>query len=119
MEKLYKLKKDARHFFQGSTIYDDVSKDIQQQKWWDDRGIHPLLLEEVPLVYVSYGHESVSQSGTISRDLKGWSSPDKSSHYNFSIKVSDPDGKIYRDVKIEEVMDHIQLVLDNYFKSKY
>jgi hypothetical protein len=119
MEKLYKLKKDARHFFQGSTLYDDVSKDIQPQKWWDDKGIHPLLLDEVSLVYVDYGHESVSESGIVSRTIKGWSNPEKSSKYNFAIVVSDPGGDVYRSVKIEEVMDQIQLVLDKYFKSRY
>lgn len=119
MEKLYKMKKDARHFFQNSLEHKDHSSEIKPLKWWEENSIHPALLDEVPLVYVSYGHERVSELGTISRDLRGWSSPDKSSRYNFTIICSDPDGYIYQNIKIEEVMDQIQGVLDKYFKSHY
>lgn len=120
MEKLYKLKKDARHFFQGSTLVDvSLAREIKPLEWWEDNNIHSLLLDEIPLVYVSYGHERVSDSGIVSRDLKGWSGPEKSSKFNFTILVSDPEGAVYKDVKIEEVMDQIQWVLDKFFKSRY
>jgi len=113
MELKYKLKVDARKFFD-----DKMSKEVMTLKRWNDEGIPIQILDEVPCVHVTYGHEKVSQSGLRTADLAGWRSDGNQAHFHFTVWVDEITSHEYDVIKIEKVLDKIQDVLNSHFKNR-
>jgi hypothetical protein len=107
----YKLKKEARQFFE-----DKYHQEIKEISFWKDLCIPIQLLDEVDIVYVDYGHESILTSGTKTSSLKGWSREGKRAEFRFSLQVNDIEISDYEKVDIVELMDEIQKVTNSYFK---
>lgn len=106
----YKLKKEARQFFE-----EKLHKEIKPLKFWNEETISERLLDEVDKVYVDYGIKA-SESRT---DLCGWSSNngEPNAHFEFTVRVNDMPNDDYKNVKIADVMDEIQKVLNKHFKK--
>ena len=99
----YKLHKDARQFF---LKFFDKTEPID---WWTKQGVPIEVLVEAPKVHVLYGHKI--DNTTI---LKKWRN--KKTQMNFTVVVDDTELKEHDNIRISDVMDHIQNVLDKYFK---
>lgn len=67
------------------------------------------------MVYVDYGVKT-SPNGY---NLSGWSSNNGNpkAHFEFTVNVLDIEIRSYESVKVAEVIDEIQKVLNKYFKS--
>jgi len=115
MEIKYRLKKDARQFFEKKQISTDI---YTLSKWKDVHGIPEELLEEVPRVHVSYGHERIGSTGVRSSHLGGWRSDEQMAYFQFTVWVNDVSNTDYSSIKQDEMMDEIQKVLDRYFKHR-
>lgn len=111
METKFKLKKEARQFF-------DVKyhKEIQTLKWWDSIKVHKNLLDEVELCHIDYGHTEKLSKDSSSTSLCGWTQDGKKAEFRFTLKVIDIEHSDYDKVKIAELMDEMQKVCNKYFK---
>ncbi len=105
----YRLKKDARQFF-DEKFHDKISS----LEFWEKEIISINLLDEVENVYVEYGIKS-SENGT---SLKGWGDGygNPKAQFHFTVNVKDISCKKYDTVKIPELMDEMQKVLNRFFK---
>ncbi len=105
----YKLKKKARQFFD-----EKFHEKIFSLEFWQKETISINLLEEVENVYVDYGIKS-SELGT---SLKGWDSNNGNpkAQFHFTVNVNEISNKNYDRVKIPELMDEMQKVLNKFFK---
>ena len=111
MEKLFKLKKEARQFFS-----DNMAKKIAKIGFWENEKVHMNLLEQVENVYVDFGIKDSPNSSSLS----GWSSNDggtPTAEFRFTLKVADITNRQYRDVNIPDLMDAIQKVANKFFTS--
>ena len=106
--KKYRLKKEARQFFDG-----ELGKEIQPIKYWNSKTIPIELLDEVERVWVVLGHENGN-----STSLDGWTSQrGGEAHFHFTIKAMDIENSDYNAVKIPELMDEIQKACNKFFKT--
>ena len=105
----YKLKKEARQFFD-----EKYHTKIYPLSIWEKELISINLLDEVENVYVDYGVKTSPNSSNLS----GWSSNDGNpkAHFEFTVNVLDIENRSYESVKVAEVIDEIQKVLNKYFK---
>ncbi len=110
MTQKYKLKVDARKFFSK-----EYARHIEPMTFWKSVEVPIQLLDEVDLVYVDYGHESVLESGTKYSSLSGWSGQE-GAQYKFTIKVQDMKNAEYEKVNIHELMDEFQKVANRFFR---
>lgn len=115
MKKLFRLKKDARQFFDKKFL-----TSIMPLKSWQANNVHENALEEVDKIYISYGHTDVENFCT---QLKGWSgfAPKNSAKFFFTINVLDVESKEYEFIKdshISELMDRLQNVINDYIAEK-
>ena len=102
----FRLKKEARQFFT-----DNLSKEVKDLPYWERQGIHENLLEPVEKVFVSYG---IKKNECLT-GCSGWSCD--ISHFDFTIYVQDI-GYIEHDkIKVCELMDKIQKVINSYFTT--
>ena len=116
MESKYRLKKEARQFFDKK--YHDKINNLKQ---WNSYGIPIQVLNEVERVYIDYGHDRLSEKGDVkSSSLSGWESKQKDSdgqaHYCFTVKVQDISRVTNEKVEACKLLDEIQKVLNKYFK---
>jgi len=111
MEKLFRLKKEARQFFS-----DSMAKEIAKKNYWEENNVHNNLLEQVENIYVDYGIRTSENS----KQLCGWSSNfggTPSAEFRFTLKVVDIDNEQYRTVNIPDLMDAIQKTANKFFTS--
>lgn len=108
MKRKYKLKKEARQFFDKK--YHTV---IHTGKYWEELNIHENLLDEVEKVYVDYG----IRASPIASVISGWSSNEgePTAEFHFTLKVNDISSKKYEQVSIPELMDEMQKVVNKFF----
>lgn len=108
MEKKYKLKQEVRKFFTETP-----QKEIMTLEDWNKNyTVCSEILEEVPRVYV---HSGISRDEGKSYSIRGWGSSPKEAHFHFTVRVQDIECKEYEEVKIPELMDEVQKVLNKYF----
>lgn len=111
MELKYKLKVEARQFFDEKD-----SKVVEKLEYWKDNLIPIQLLEEVDLVYIEYGQED--DSGEIkTRTLQGWNQDPLRAHFDFTLKFRDLEYDDYKKINIPELMDKIQVVVNIFFNK--
>lgn len=105
----YKLKKEARQFFE-----EKFHKEVKPLKYWESLIISERLLDEVDKVYIEYGKKIGDRT-----ELCGWSSNDgyPVARFEFTVYVNDMSDTNYENVKVSDVMDEIQAVLNKYFKK--
>lgn len=109
MTQKYKLKVNARQFFSK-----EYARHIEPMTFWKSVEVPIQLLDEVDLVYVDYGHESVLDSGTKYNSLSGWRKEE--ADFKFTIKVQEMTSKEYNEVNIHELMDEFQKIANKFFK---
>ena len=109
----YKLKIDARKFFS-----DDYAKTIESSDYWKKKLIPIELLDEVPRVYIDYGHESTLSSGNKATHSCGWRAAGKKAEFHFTVKVSDMEYVDYDNINIGELMDKIQETMNEFIDLK-
>lgn len=114
MTRKFKLKAEARRFFNED---EKLNMEIRELAWWKEHLIRQEFLQEVSRIYVDFGHEKISSTGLKSSQLSGWNSIGEEAHFNFTVKVLEIPNKQYRDMKIPELMDEIQMVIDKFFKN--
>lgn len=107
MEPKYKLKKEVRHLFSSQ-----LREEIKTLDRWHRENIGIEILDELPCVYVEYGIGKGENPKITS--LRGWGN-DKG-NFHFTIVVTDLDNQEYEKVKVPEMMDEIQKVLNKYFR---
>lgn len=107
MEK-YRLKKEARQFFKKKH-----HTDIKTEEEWFKNRIPIEVLEEVEKVYLKYGVKTSEAAAS----LCGLDHGEKLAHFEFTVIVEDITFKEYESVDTSEMMDKIQKVLNQYFKS--
>jgi len=110
METKFKLKKEARQFFNK-----DLHDDISVLEYWEKKGIHKNLLEEVPLVHITYGHHDYYNNQIKSSSLSGWSK--EHSDFKFTIVLPELSNEDYHLVEIPRLMDEMQTVINSHFKQ--
>lgn len=109
----YKLKVDARKFFP-----EKLHEEVQDMKLWQKHHCIPIeLLDEVDKVYLEFGHSYKLKSGSKTSDLCGFDNTKKKGKFHFTVNVDDFKYENYKSVKISELMDAIQKVLNTYFKN--
>jgi len=106
--KKYKLKPDARKFFDEK--YNTVIETIE---WWNRKQFPIQLLDEVPAVFVRLGR----QTSECSRNITQYSKD--GAVFEFTVHAPDLTIQDYEKMKTHELMDEIQKVLDKYFKDRY
>lgn len=106
METKYKLKKDARQFFD-----EKYHEKIQPLEYWNEITVHKNLLDEVERCYIDYGHEFGTRT-----DLSGWTSIGNKAEFRFTLNVTDINNTDYDKVNVAELMDEMQKVCNKYFK---
>lgn len=109
----FRLKKEARQFFEQK---DFIRSILPLSVWVDHHRIPEELLEIVEPVYVSYGHERISPTGVRTANLAGWSGEEKQAHFEFTVWVNDIEAEDYGNIKVAELMDEMQKVLNRYFR---
>lgn len=112
--KKYKLKEQARQFFD-----EQLHKEIESIEYWKKKEIPHQLLDEVPIVYIEYGHQENNKdgNGAIVKHLNSWNGDKRVGEFRFTLKVSDI-GYVQADrVNISELMDAMQGVTDRFFKD--
>jgi len=118
METKYRLKKEARQFFDKK-----LSKEIKTLESWRKEAVTSPLLEEVELVYINYGTypKRISETSGFSASLCGHKGTEKESHFEFHVIVNDVDWKDYdkinNDSFIAKWMDEIQKVTNQLIKK--
>ena len=103
----YRLKKEAREFFEKH-----YHTDIKSIESWKSCCIPRQLLEKVENVYIDYG--IWENPNTLS--IKSWDRRN-GGKFEFTVYVNDMTNEEYKNVNMSEVMDEIQKVLNNYFKK--
>ena len=106
----YKLKVEARQFFN-----DSYAKEIKDKDSWKNLGIPIELLNEVNNVYIQYGHEENLSKSTVT-SLRSWDGHKQKAEFRFTIKVQDIDNENYNNCNIPKLMDEMQEVVNNFFK---
>ncbi len=106
--KKFKLKKEARQFFDK-----DYHKEINSFEFWETLKIPLPLLDEVESVYIDYGHCDKNPNGSTTR-LASWQSDGKSAQYRFTVHVQDINLTEYASVNISELMDEMQKVVKGF-----
>ena len=110
----YRLKKDARKFFDVK-----LSKQIYSlESWQKHHGIPIELLDEVEFCYIVEGHK---ESDSLT-SLANWSSLTETqgeANIKFTIKIDDISNEDYRRIteNIHVTMDIIQKQLNKYFNQ--
>ncbi len=104
----YRLKKEARQFFK-----DKYHTDIEAFEYWEEKKIPIEVLEEVEKVYLKYG----ISNGDRVVSLCGLDHAKKLSHFEFTVMVEDITYNEYKSVNTSKMMDKIQIVLNQFFKS--
>ena len=119
MEIKYRLKKEARQFFNKK-----LHKEIKTLANWNKEAVTTPLLEEVEMVYINYGTfpEKLYETRGFSASLCVHKGNEKESHFEFHFIVNDIDWKRYdllnNDSFITKWMDEIQKVSNNLIKSQ-
>lgn len=113
MIQKYRLKADARKFFD-----EKFHTHVRNLEEWNKEGFPIQLLDEVPNVYVSYGHEKVLDGGLKYSNLKGWNSNtgNPQAHFHFTVWMNDITSQEYGHVQVDKLMDKIQEVLNAHYK---
>jgi len=106
--KKYKLKPDARKFFD-----DKYSTEIETIEWWNRKQFPIQLLDEIPAVFVTYGRQVSECSRNISEYSKD------GAIFEFTVHAPGLTAHDYEGMKTNELMDEIQKVLNKYFKERY
>lgn len=114
MKQLFKLKREARPFFDKKFM-----NTIMTLESWSKNGIHENALQEVEKIYLSYGHQEID----CVTHLRGWSgfAPKDQAKFFFTINVADINNSEYESVKdenISELMDRMQLVIKDFIAEK-
>lgn len=112
MEKKFKLKSEARQFFD-----EDLHQDIEPLSFWKEKMIHERLLNEVERVYVVLGHSSKLQSGANYKSIAGWSQEQGEAHYHFTLKIRDVAAEDYYKIDKTKLLEEIQESINNYVRS--
>jgi hypothetical protein len=107
MTQFYKLNPDARRFFD-----EKFHTQVKELKWWNEQGIPVNILDEMPAVYLTFGHERDNSTA-----LSGWDN--NGAHFHFTIKIADMSSESYNKTIVPAIMDEIQKVLDRHFKNRY
>lgn len=107
----YKLKVNARQFYPT-----ELHRYTETLEVWKKKNIPIELLDEVDVVYITFGHEKELSGGTKTASLCGWKSEGQEAHFHFTLKVSDISNQDYNKVSISELMDNMQKITNNYFK---
>jgi hypothetical protein len=115
MEPKYKLKKEARQFFDNQKYHTT----IQSLESWESSKIPIQLLDEVERCYVAYGHKEQLTKDLTTTSLSSWSQESNAAEFKFSLKVSDITIVQHNKVKIAELMDEMQKVANKFFKEHY
>jgi hypothetical protein len=111
MEQKWRLKKEARQFFEKRGF---VNNRLSLCHWMEHHKIPEELLEMVENCHVTFGHDSVSEYGTRSSSLSGWKSDGKTAHFQFTVWVGEIEQSDYRDIDINDLLDEIQKTLNRY-----
>jgi hypothetical protein len=106
--KKYKLKEDARKFFD---YY--LCKDVDVLEYWTKKCIPIQLLDEVGMVHVKYGRQTSKNSVALCEFSKD------GAIFEFTICAPDLQVKEYEKMNIPALMDIIQKDIDKYFKNNY
>lgn len=108
--ELYRLKKEARQFFNEYT-----AKQTKPMEYWNDEKIHSNLLEKVDKVFIELGVRDSGTSATIS----GWDSNDGSpiGKFHFTVYVTNMGHDVYQNISIPDMMDEMQMVLNRFIKT--
>jgi hypothetical protein len=104
----YRLKKEARQFFD-----DKFHRYAEPMKFWTNHKIHRNLLEEVELVHIEYGHLEKADKNSQIIDLCSWENNE--AVFRFILRVNEINNYKFDAVKIAELMDEMQKVVNGYF----
>lgn len=116
MQPKYKLREDAKCFFDGS-LHDKI---LPLETWKETYTVPINLLVKVRAIYLTYGIKGDS----ISTYMRGWSQDAQKNntlgYFHFSINFRDMPFEEYErmDNKIPLLMDRIQKLIDDNFKDK-
>jgi hypothetical protein len=108
MTTFYKLNSDARRFFD-----EKYHTEVKELKWWNDQGIPINILDEMPVVYLTFGVKTSEYSVSLSEWGNGVGK------FHFTVNVDKIDLKTQETVSRSMLMDEIQKVLDRHFKNRY
>lgn len=104
MKKLFRLKREAVPFFK-----DIYTTDVGSWETWMARGISENALEELPKVYMSYGHKDGNHTSLCSHEWK-----DSSAKFKFELNITDVSADLYGELKSEkniaEMIAHMENV---------
>lgn len=112
MEQKFKLKKEARQFFD-----EYLHRRTQSLESWAEANIPIQLLDKTDLCYVYFGYDEETED-RIHTILTQWENDGKKADFRFTLRIEDMESADYHKVKISEVMDEIQKVVNEYFKYK-
>jgi hypothetical protein len=114
MEAKYKLKKEARQFFDSK-----YHTAIYPLSIWQKEGIPIQLLEEVQRVHIQSGHKKECSDGTEYTNISSWNKDrNHSSEFMFTVHVKDVKCSEHDKISVAEMMDEMQRVLNRYFKQQ-
>lgn len=118
MEKKYKLKKEARQFFDSK-----LHKEVNSHDFWIKNAVTTPLLEEVGIVHIEYGSfPKELGKGSKSTSLCGHDGNKKLSHFEFTVYVNGMDWQQYEQVNdstfLAKWMDELQKTTDKLIQSK-
>jgi hypothetical protein len=102
--KNYKLRKEARQFFNFDTM-------IEPMTFWETKGVHINLLEEVSLISIEYG----KYDSTTLKSMKQHSSINNRAKFHFTINMTGLSSSDYDKLPIDLLMDEFQKVSDSFF----